>query len=189
MTDRYKDNPTRYQNKIDEYSAAFKSETTALLHLLKEIILESNATGAVNYDTNDVDTAIAGVSLLGGGMMCENFITACHPGSGSAIWDYMYEKNDDYFVTNLGTIFPRLPSSVVTKFQTVYRHVDPDTKQLVWGYLHSLVCCAIYYLHYRRYPARNSGGNKCYGLSSYLSQVNIVSVYQKWKDRVTLSFD
>lgn len=189
MTDGYKQNPSKFQAKVDEYSNAFKSESTALLRLLKEIIIDCRTKGSCIYDTNDVDTAITGLSLLGGGMMCENFITACHPGTTSEVWNYIYAKDDNYFVNNLGTIFPRLPASVVSKFQAVYQHVDNETKQLVWSYIQSLVCCAIYYLHYRRYPARNTAGNKCYVLSTYLSNVNIVNIYQTWKNRVNLPFD
>jgi len=141
--------------------------------------------------------------------LIEGFIDGCHPvevkndGSrqrtGVNCWDFMYKKDEEFFLDNVASIFKDLPEDKVNLFIDLYKTKDADgnsiidkkTRESGWKTIHAMIRLAIKYVHLHRDPhsLTDSTGKvkKVYG-ASFMDYVNIGHNVRLWKMSGDLTF-
>lgn len=187
MASLYQKDPNRHKLSQDKYAGYFKDNLNNLLQYVKDVVTELIAKKKISrLDTLDIDNALLGIKLIPATFAVTTFIDNCHTPANKGVWDRIYNKEEDYFLQNLPSLFPKTPAEVFDKFKVIYRNAEEEDKDYLWQLVHALIMNAVCFVHYSKYPAINPDTNKrCYVLSSVFSEVNMSAEYKTWKPNVT----
>ena len=105
-------------------------------------------------------------------------------GSYICCWDYVKDKNRDYFLKNTSFIFGELPSGIIDGIKVVLENEEESRELMesIWKHLFSLIKISINHIYLSRKPSikkTDQGFNISY-TQEYYSHVNIEDLSQKW---------
>jgi hypothetical protein len=141
--------------------------------------------------------------------LIEGFIDGCHTTemgkngekrrTGVNCWDFMYKKDEEFFLANVASIFRDLPEDKVNQFVELYKTKDKDGNSIIdkktrdsgWKMIHAMIRLAIRYVHSHRDPYslvdETGKVKKVYG-ASFMDYVNIGHNVRLWKMSTDLAF-
>lgn len=179
---------------IPEEQERFASNAVQMAHLLKDIIDKLWASGYRKVNPAIVEIAAGLLGQFDKHTLIQGFITNSH----AECWDYIKERNEDFFLNNAGQIFQYLPMDHVSIFKELFQAVDangksiiePELREQLWDLFAAKVKICIKYIHKHRAPyscesgAGNVGIVNAYG-KSFFDEVDLAKHAATWGVQLT----
>ena len=135
-----------------------------------------------------VQIAVGVIASYDKHQLIQGFIENSH----AKCWDSIRERDEEFFVENVGTVFRYLPTQQVDLFKDLYMTRDKDGKPVItdmlktqiWNLFDSMIKISIKYIHNQRGPYADANGQhyKC----DFYEDIDIRTHAEKW--RLTLNF-
>lgn len=141
---------------------------------LHEAITKLYQGGYKTVDPNLVGLAITVMSAFNKHSLIQGFIENSH----QECWDYIKQRDEEYFVMNASNIFRYLPTDKVDLFRDLFTTKDPQgrhvisqsIKDQIWSLFDAMIKISIKYIHKGRAPYSSQsaeGITRAYGAQFY----------------------
>lgn len=134
----------------------FKKVLISLSDLMRKELNKERKRNSNVISEKIVDFGIVLIEESDGKDMIEGFIERSFPKSEKNIyWDFVFEKNKDFFFENSSLIFGELSSGIIDGIATIIKDDNEQNKYLmegIWKHLFSIVKISINYIYLSRDP-------------------------------------
>lgn len=161
----------------------FARNVLVMAQAIHEAIVRLNNAGHKSVNPQIVELAIAIIPTFGSKQLIEGFITNSHV----QCWDFIKQRNEEFFINNCGQIFQHLPMDKVGLFKELFTAVDSKGNSIVpqilkdqlWRLFDAMVKISIKYVHKHRSP--RSLNNVPVYQKSFFDDVNLEHHGKLWE--------
>jgi hypothetical protein len=164
----------------------FAKNVTIMVEAIQESVRRVYNQGIKTIDPSMISLIATIISSFDKNYLIQGFIENSH----EKCWEYIRQRDENFFIENAGDIFKYLPSEKVNLFKDLYQAKDANgnnvvsesLKDQIWRLFDAMIKISIKYIHKGRAPysySTNEGVVNAYG-ADFFGEVDISSHAKKW---------